>query len=120
MISAPSRKSRTPSSAATVKVLFPAGNEKRPVQRTEKLSAGRPAGPAPPQLYMTADSQAVRTGEPLRATLLKYSARNWPVGQPLLDAAATANGCSLETTPLGLRTVTGTTPATAMSAAVML
>ena len=44
-----STKTRIPSSALAVKVVAPPAKEKRPLQRTEKLSVGSPAGPPEPQ-----------------------------------------------------------------------
>src|SRR5207253_1243437 len=47
--------------------------------------------------------------------LLKYSAKNWPVGQG--PGPPTVKVRALETCPSGLRTVTAAVPAAAMSAA---
>src|SRR5690349_8188365 len=108
-----------PSSAVALKVVSPAGNVKRPVQRTEKLSVGRPAGPPPPQLLLMAGSHAVRTAVPLSAILAKYSAKNCPVGQEPTDEV-TVKVWALEKTPFGFCTVTETEAGVATSAAVIL
>src|SRR5437763_2739723 len=50
--------------------------------------------------------------------LLKYSAKNWPVGQPPVGAIVNVRGP--EVWPSGLRTVTAAEPAVAMSEAGML
>src|SRR5437867_8838413 len=117
MIGTPSRNSRTPSSARAVKVVLPATNRKRPVQRTEKLSTGSPAGPPAPQSLLIALSHAVRTGVPVSVVLLKYSAKNWPVGQAL--GPVMVNVATFEATGAGLTTRTVAVPTVAMSAAAM-
>src|SRR5438552_2994380 len=114
----PSTKTRMPSSARAVNVLVPPANWKLPAQRTEKLSTGRPAGPPAPQSLLTALSQAVRVAGAISVMLLKYSARNWPVGQPV--PGEIVNVAAFETRPSGFRTVTEADPVAATSAAEML
>src|SRR5437899_11389597 len=111
MMAAPSTKTRTPSSARAVNVTLPPGNWKRPVQRAETLSTGRPAGPPAPQSWLTALSHAVRVEGGPSAMLLKYSAKNWPLGHP---PPLTVNVSALETCPSGLLTLTAFEPAAAM------
>src|SRR5436309_4720673 len=118
MTATPSRKTRMPSSARAVKVTLPAAKLKRPVQRTEKSSTGRPAGPPAPQSLLMVVSHAVRVAGGVSAMLLKYCAKNWPVGQPP-PGGLIVNVSLFETAPSGLRTVTGAEPAVAMSAAAM-
>src|SRR2546421_9373126 len=118
MIATPSRKTRMPSSARAVKVTLPAAKLKRPVQRTEKLSTGRPAGPPAPQSLLMVVSHAVRVAGGVSAMLLKYCAKNWPVGQPA-PAGFTVNVSALDVCPSGFLTETGTEPAAAMSAAAI-
>src|SRR5438874_12794457 len=118
MMATPSRNTRTPSSARAVNVNVPAVKVNRPVQRTEKLSTGRPAGPPAPQSLLTAETGAARGGVRLCAMLLEYSAKNWPVGQPPVGAIVNVRGP--EVWPSGLRTLTAAEPAAAMSAAGML
>src|SRR2546426_7529791 len=98
----PLRKTRIPSSARATNVVLPPVNWKLPVHRTEKLSTGKPAGPPAPQSLLTVLSQAVRVAGAVSDMLLKYSAKNWPVGQPL----PTVKVAALETRPSGLLTVT--------------
>ena len=63
-------------------------------------------------------SHAVRVAGGVSAMLLKYCAKNWPVGQPP-PGGLIVNVSLFETAPSGLRTVTGAEPAVAMSAAAM-
>src|ERR671922_125236 len=63
------------------------------------------------------DSHAVRVTGGGSGMLPKYSARNWPVGQP---PALTVNVKAFDTWLSGFRTVTGTEPGVAMSEAAML
>src|SRR6266850_187048 len=118
MIATPSTKTRMPSSARAVKVNVPAAKVNWPVHRAEKLSTGRPAGPPAPKSWLTAVSQAVRVAGAVSVTLLKYCAKNWPVGQ-LPPAGFTVNVRALDVWPSGFLTLTGTAPAAAMSAAAM-
>src|SRR5919108_5503681 len=62
------------------------------------------------------DSQAVRTGVPPSVALAKYSARNWPVGQP----AEIVKLAAFDVAPPGLTTRTLAVPTLAMSLAGML
>src|SRR5919108_651931 len=64
-------------------------------------------------------SHAVRVAGGVSAMLLKYSAKNWPVGQ-LLPAGLIVKVWGPETWPSGLRTVREAEPAAAMSEAGML
>src|SRR5437899_3798874 len=63
-------------------------------------------------------SHAVRTGVPASVVLLKYSAKNWPVGQAL--GPVMVNAAAFEATGPGLTTRTVAVPTVAMSAAAML
>src|SRR5919108_450447 len=63
------------------------------------------------------DSHAVRVAGGVSAMLLKYSARNWPVGHGVLVIVKLTE---FDVLPSALRTVMGTEPAMAMSAAAML
>src|SRR5438874_12824083 len=118
MRAAAQRKKRMPWSARAGKVTLPPANWKLPTQRTEKLSTGRPAGPPAPQSLLMVVSHAVRVAGGVSAMLLKYCAKNWPVGQPP-PGGLIVNVSLFETAPSGLRTVTGAEPAVAMSAAAM-
>src|SRR5436305_265697 len=118
MTATPSRKTRIPSSARAVKVTLPPANWKLPTQRTEKLSTGRPAGPPAPQSLLMVVSHAVRVAGGVSAMLLKYCAKNWPVGQPP-PGGLIVNVSALDVWPSGLLTETGAEPAAAMSAAVI-
>src|SRR5207253_3021645 len=80
MMATPSRNTRMPSSAVAVNVTLPPPNWKRPVHRTEKKSTGRPLGPPAPQSMAIVVSHAVRVAGAVSVMLLKYSAKNWPVG----------------------------------------
>src|SRR5439155_5928623 len=111
MTATPSTKTRTPSSARAVNVTLPPGNWKRPVQRAEKLSTGRPAGPPAPQSWLTALSHAVRVEGGPSAMLLKYSAKNWPVGQG--TGPLTVKDRELDREVAGLLTVADAEPAVA-------
>src|SRR5213080_4638703 len=118
MTATPSRKTRIPSSARAVKMTVPSANWKLPTQRTEKLSTGRPAGPPAPQSLLMVVSHAVRVAGGVSAMLLKYCAKNWPVGQPP-PGGFTVNVTVLDVWPSGFFTETGTEPAAAMSAAAI-
>src|SRR5438034_3443067 len=100
-----------PSSAVAVKVAQLAAKLSRPVQRAEKLSTGRPAGPPAPQSWLTALSHAVRVEGGPSAMLLKYSAKNWPMGQG--PGPLTVKVRALDTAASELRTVTDAEPAVA-------
>src|SRR2546426_8585780 len=63
-------------------------------------------------------SHAVRTGVPVSVVLLKYSAKNWPVGQAL--GPVMVNVAAFEALGPGLTTRTVAVPTVAMSAAAML
>src|SRR5437762_12220174 len=102
MMATPSRNTRTPSSARTVNVPRPAGNETLRVQRAEKLSTGRPAGPPAPPSYRTVASHGVRVAGAVSVMLEKYCAENWPGEQgtsPLI-----VKGFAPDTWLSGLRT----------------
>src|SRR5689334_6677090 len=118
MMAVPSRNTRMPSSARAVNVTLPPPKLNWPVQRTEKLSTGRPAGPPAPQSLLTAVSHAVRVAGGVSVMLLKYWAKNWPSGQPP-PAGFTVNVMELDVWPSGFLTLTGTVPCVAMSAAAM-
>src|SRR5439155_10893631 len=107
MTATPSRKTRMPSSARAVKVTLPAAKLKRPVQRTEKLSTGRPAGPPAPQPLLMVVSHAVRVAGGVRAMLLKYCAKNWPEVRPA-HAGITVTCRARVVCPAGFLTETGT------------
>src|SRR5438128_7430574 len=117
MMATPSRNTRMPSSAVAVNVTLPPANEKRPVQRTEKLSTGSPAGPPAAQSLVITVSQAVRVAGGVRPMLLKYSAMNWPSGHPLPGLTVKVSGFDSAS---GLITWTVTEPGVAMSLAAML
>lgn len=67
---------RTPSSTKNEKRYVPGAAWNSVVQRTEKLSAGKPKSGAPvPQLKSSGASKRTNTGAPARFGLLKYSPR---------------------------------------------
>src|SRR5438477_619591 len=116
MICVPSRKTRMPSSARAVNVAPPPAKLKRPVQRTEKLSTGRPAGPPAPYTLLIVASHAVRVVGGVSATLPKYSAKNCPVGHP--PAPVTVKASAFDACPSGLGIDADAVPAAARAVKV--